>query len=606
MSFISNVDHLTLGEGVYNNIHGNLNIIHNTFYGQKRHREEIGDVPDLLAFMGSMRKCRRRREDSEDGIDIIQKKDLKVTLQIASGPGYCLHAGEAKGRAVIVKVFNPSATVREQQLELTVALSKEIMHPNVLRVEGVSSPESMPHFIIYGNAHWKTAEGPLADALKDDLIRSITLGFKMIARLSSISLESGMHQLSVQGISLASLGAENFDIFLDINDRFLISINPPMSTETDAAYDQRTEDNTVRSWDVFNALCQKVLRSANRLLHNEDIERHPALPDVPRRSFVPQESLAMPSLNLPETIESPASRSLSEAAPTIPPRREYVWRTIDHGEQSLATVSARISFDLDTKLSSSVTKLVQTHRRNPHRCPGYVREEITLASTTGASAGVPHDAPSPLEICSICHEVVGFYEKFRSGLAVHGEVPDMQAVESHFSFGMANTSFDNNRHSAVDFDDTFSGFSFSRYDAGSAPYQITIPGESSAYFADVSSAGDPQSLLVRGLPAQHMQENDSVADISTDVETVPDSEFNEISAILSNTGVPSIFALGNFDPRSLMDHPTGQLEVSLGPMHFPAFDDPIPSLSNFPCYVLQPYAANITDFPNDFLSFDSV
>jgi hypothetical protein len=29
-------------------------------------------------------------------------------------------------------------------------------------------------------AHWKTAEGPLAAALKNDLTRSVTLGFKMV------------------------------------------------------------------------------------------------------------------------------------------------------------------------------------------------------------------------------------------------------------------------------------------------------------------------------------------------------------------------------------------------------------------------------------------
>ncbi|KAJ6597707.1 hypothetical protein DFH09DRAFT_1399391 [Mycena vulgaris] len=61
--------------------------------------------------------------------------------------------------------------------------------------------------------------------LKDDLTRSVTLGFKMVAGLSS-----GMNHLSLQGISLSSLGPENFDIFLDLNDRFLISIDPPEPT----------------------------------------------------------------------------------------------------------------------------------------------------------------------------------------------------------------------------------------------------------------------------------------------------------------------------------------------------------------------------------------
>ncbi|KAJ7143880.1 hypothetical protein C8R44DRAFT_141228 [Mycena epipterygia] len=65
------------------------------------------------------------------------------------------------------------------------------------------------------------------------------------------------------------------------------------------------------------------------------------------------------------------------------------------------------------KLSSLVNKLAWSHGRSAHRCAGYVRQEITLATKTGDSAVVSHDAPSPLEICSVCHEVVGVHEVFR-------------------------------------------------------------------------------------------------------------------------------------------------------------------------------------------------
>ncbi|KAJ6548773.1 hypothetical protein B0H19DRAFT_1162001 [Mycena capillaripes] len=248
MSFISNAGHFTLGEGVYTNIHGNL--IHNTFYGRKRQREEIEDAPGLLALREAPRK--RRRQEEEGGIKVIRNKHLKLNLEIGSGPGYFLHVGEAKGRAVMVKVFNPGLTAREQ-FELTVSLSKRLLHPNILRIEGISSPASVNHFIAYENAHWRTADGALAAALKDDLTRSVTLGFKMIAGLSS-----GMNHLNVQGIFPASLGIKNFDVFLDVNDRFLISINPPTSTNADDPEDPPQRDNTTSSWNVFNALCQKV------------------------------------------------------------------------------------------------------------------------------------------------------------------------------------------------------------------------------------------------------------------------------------------------------------------------------------------------------------
>lgn len=39
MSFISNAEHVTLGDGMYNNIQGDMNIVHHNYYGTKRHRE---------------------------------------------------------------------------------------------------------------------------------------------------------------------------------------------------------------------------------------------------------------------------------------------------------------------------------------------------------------------------------------------------------------------------------------------------------------------------------------------------------------------------------------------------------------------------------------
>lgn len=72
------------------------------------------------------------------------------------------------------------------------------------------------------------------------------------------------------------------------------------------------------------------------------------------------------------------------------------------------------------------------------------------------------------------------------------------------------------------------------------------------------------------------------------------SGYDDIQAILSATGDPSIFQLSHFDPNALLEHPTGQLEVSLGQMVFPGFEDPIPNLSDFSSYYTpEPYPADI-------------
>ncbi|KAJ6560148.1 hypothetical protein B0H19DRAFT_1146592 [Mycena capillaripes] len=145
--------------------------------------------------------------------------------------------------------------------------------------------------------------------------------------------------------------------------------------------------------------------SANCVLYNEDITRAPAAVDLLRPSSISENLTAVPSLPL-------GSTSVQDEKLPVPPRREYVWRTIDRGPQSLATVARRITLDLDMNISP-LRRFSRTDGRNPHRCAGYIREEITLATTTLDSAVVTQDTPTPREICSICGEVVGLQELFR-------------------------------------------------------------------------------------------------------------------------------------------------------------------------------------------------
>ncbi|KAJ7649787.1 hypothetical protein FB45DRAFT_1017232 [Roridomyces roridus] len=355
MSFISNANGVTLGEGTFTNVQGNLNI----YPGVKRRRE---DSEDLHVF-GERKRKQRRKEDRE-GMKIIRNENLSLVFEIGHGPGYLLHAGKIKGRAVIVKVFDAGRNAREH-LDATVLLSQGLLHPNVLRIEGISSPTSIPHFIAYEDAHRKKAEGPLAAALRDDLDTSIELGFKMIS-----SLSSGINYLDTQGIALP-LRPENIDVFLDINDRFLLSLNPPTNA-TNTAHPE--EHGTHSVWTLLNGLCQKVLRLANRALHDEDIERTPTAFNSSRSAETSRPSRG-PSLEQAIVQSEEAVPGDSEEAPPILPRREYVWRTMDV-PQSLGTIAPQIA---------------------PEASIG-ARE--TLAIRTADSAVVSHDAPTIQEVCS--------------------------------------------------------------------------------------------------------------------------------------------------------------------------------------------------------------
>ncbi|KAF7361304.1 hypothetical protein MSAN_01162900 [Mycena sanguinolenta] len=357
---------------------------------------------DLSLFT---QKVGERSPIGEDEIEVIPSRNLKLIREIGSGPGYFLHAGQNKGHAVIVKVFNrgPASTVR-RQLESTVALSKGIMHPNLLRLLGISSLASLSHFIVYENVHWQNAEGPLAMALKTDLKRSITLGFRMVAGLSA-----GLNHLLVQGIFKRPMGAENFDIFLDVDDRFVLSVHPQLREDEEDGNTARFQDPEGNTWIALNALCNKTLTSANRVLHHEEIIRDSEILDVGHTMPAVSEGLVSPSLLSPGPT---ASLENIQDEVGVLPRREYVWRTTDRGQQSLENIARRITFNLDMHFPS-LSRINQTNGRTPHRCAGYIREEITLATTTLDSAVVAHDAPSASECCLICHEVVDLREEFR-------------------------------------------------------------------------------------------------------------------------------------------------------------------------------------------------
>ncbi|KAJ7182452.1 hypothetical protein C8R43DRAFT_940606 [Mycena crocata] len=251
MAFIANSDNVTLGDGVYNNVLTllccpialiamlSLEGLHElglSLTTNKRHRHE---EPQWLA-----------------GLQIIRNEHLKLICELGSGPGYFLHAGQNKTRAVIVKVFKEAPTA-EEQLENTIALSKRMMHPNVLRIEGRSQPGAMHRFITYENAHSKNAVGPLAMALKGDTMTSMTLGFKMVRPalfLSRIELTVPV-RLRIFRYQLSTWSGHLFSI--DARGANEGNESPVTTQEKNKDEDEKPE------WHLFNALCCRVVQQSS-------------------------------------------------------------------------------------------------------------------------------------------------------------------------------------------------------------------------------------------------------------------------------------------------------------------------------------------------------
>ena len=98
------------------------------------------------------------------------------------------------------------------------------------------------------------------------------------------------------------------------------------------------------------------------------------------------------------------------------PRREVWWLDLGAKNQSLESIKRRFEDCLDRFLLSSSNSLLRhitspvnsKPRHNLHQCPGYLREEITLASDVSKSVIISHAFPSQSEVCSICGQLVQY------------------------------------------------------------------------------------------------------------------------------------------------------------------------------------------------------
>ena len=109
------------------------------------------------------------------------------------------------------------------------------------------------------------------------------------------------------------------------------------------------------------------------------------------------------------------STEKTESCRTPSPRREVRWLDLGARNRSLESIKRCFQDRLDRFLSSSksllrrITSPVESKlRHNLHQCPGYLREEITLASDVSKSAIVSHSFPSQSEVCSICGQLVQY------------------------------------------------------------------------------------------------------------------------------------------------------------------------------------------------------
>ena len=182
-----------------------------------------------------------------------------------------------------------------------------------------------------------------------------------------------------------------------------------------------TDDSPERDFDVYN---------------REDHSRA-TLEDAEGTSNV---SKSEDMSNLSNSMDIPKSRRT--------PRREVWWFDLGAKKQSLESIKQRFEDCLDRFILSSsysplrhITSPVDSKLRHKlHQCPGYLREEIALATDVSKSAIISHSFPSQSEVCSICGQLVQY--KYPETPIVDGEMQEAKSPNGSKSHPSTEFSLD--------------------------------------------------------------------------------------------------------------------------------------------------------------------
>ncbi|KAJ7054445.1 hypothetical protein C8F01DRAFT_1163398, partial [Mycena amicta] len=342
-----------------------------------------------------------KHSESDSAPEMVLLHDIIFTEELESGPTFFVHSAKHKGRPVIVKVFNATKNLNSRQLvEREVQLARALIHPNLLRLEGVSAASSPTQFITYQPG--TTADRHLGIALDANLETSVALAFQMVGELAA-----GLNYLHLQGIPMQCIQITHFSVLFDSEQKFLIALDPTWLDEAPLSSSPAGIDVL---WGHFNDLCELVLKSANQLIHDDDVER---VPDLVNLSDPTSDATSPGNSSSSDATHGAEKEPRETNSSPTPPRREFVWRKLDRGNQTLTLISRRLGSTF-MRLAPSLNRVQVRNdsRTSFHRCAGYLREEIVLATMSKDSAILSYDTASPLEICKVCHQIVDKKEKF--------------------------------------------------------------------------------------------------------------------------------------------------------------------------------------------------
>ncbi|KIK07078.1 hypothetical protein K443DRAFT_673652 [Laccaria amethystina LaAM-08-1] len=416
MSFFANASGFTIKDSHVSEVGGDYFNIHFAMPAESTERiatrllrkRKKRDFDKDDAEADRPRKRRREvREETSDGLKIVHLEDIDLRRQLTTGSNYCTHSAFYGGRVVAVKVFHGPCAKQSQELNLT--LAKNFLHSNVPKIVGISGEKrSESPFIIFDGISDRKMNSLLAKALRIDLNGSVELSIKTVKGLAAGLSYMESQSLLSKGI-VSNLKWENFDIFAGGGDEPVLSIHLTDTTAHGphpAPSFYNSEDHR-GGIEILSGLCQKLFSEATSILYDDSPERELDTDDsIENYSRVVQNNREGHS-NVAQDVSSSTEVRTSHKTP----RREVRWKLDKSASnRSLESIVRRFEVYLDRvwALADSPLRRITAspHKLVSHRCPGYLREEITLTADVSRSVVVTHQYPSQSEICTICGQLV--------------------------------------------------------------------------------------------------------------------------------------------------------------------------------------------------------
>ncbi|KAJ7591625.1 hypothetical protein C8J56DRAFT_568665 [Mycena floridula] len=400
-----------------------LGDVHDSDVLELRRRGIFADFATRLA------KWVGRSQSHRERLRIVEWDDISFlpAPEVVVGDDYRIFTAIFRGIPVLVKAYE--GTGSRQRIKADLGINHSFQHPNLLRVVAACKKAQIPFIVFKMPIHsfppatgvlsgFRTLTCYLAAALRDGDQQCLVRAVQFMRDVSS----GFSHLESTWKLEQFALSKTAFDLLVDANNNVCVSVGL-----VEGHKDAERSTVTNEWFDVFQDLCARNLREANEECHS-DFRQRRLLVGVPEAARTPPQILA-------ESLISPQPSTV----PEHPPRREYAFVPESMSDRpSLKEINKDFArFMRDLGLGTTSASNIEHLRRDvrlpttvQHRCPGYRRQEMSIATSVSRTAIISHFTPSIQEICQVCkQEVEAGTFRCPCGQADDGVAPTVQCDE---------------------------------------------------------------------------------------------------------------------------------------------------------------------------------